>query len=631
MFTSSVLARGMAALQGSETEQRIAVLLYDDAIQVISSFELNQLASLTYHDTANGVITSQQDMTDMLLDNLEKIQSQPIKFSVISVQKSLIVVRHMLLYGAESVVPRVRQQLGRHIEALCQYNTVLAAHQQTNGGAGSWLMRLQGGAVDQAGPIRASAVPVLNFLTNPQQLQFERNRLADPNSLVPVGTRQQVAFVSDAVRLEQLKKRMQEQQSIQTRSNLAKADNGFGSGYNAANGKTVVGAAHGIEEMLRQQQKEEQRFTDDAMAAKAKAQHDAAAAFSEYQAPDLYGESSTATTTSTTTHSWQQPQQADLLSMDNYSSPPAHAATVDLLDFGSSSSSGQLAPQQQQPVQTDLLFGSNPTVGSGSGGSGAGGTINQSIAIHDPFQSVATTSSAAPGPAPSLIDSSLTNILGSLSLGALAGYPSSETTTTTQPSLSITSKSVLSASVAPLEDRFSALDALTSMGGNGSTSTTNNVTAAAITATATSTPTFTTVPVPQPPPQSRAGGMYDATSSSINNAFGSLGTLGAASWNMSSNASSTTMPSLSMMQQQQQQYQQQLPSALDDGMAFAMPSVGGGVGGSSLRVSAAPMGGDGDDSDNGFLMGGASGMGLNPLGEAPAAPPPPPPPPGGVY
>ena len=120
-------------------------------------------------------------------------------------------------------------------------------------------MRIKGGGVDTAGPVRELAEQVYIMLCNPQQLQFERNTNADPNSLVPIGDRQQIAFVTDDVRHAQLKLRMQQEQSIQMKSNLKKANDGFGGGYMSTNGKNVVGAAHGIEEMIKQKQKEEKR------------------------------------------------------------------------------------------------------------------------------------------------------------------------------------------------------------------------------------------------------------------------------------------------------------------------------------------------------------------------------------
>jgi ENTH domain len=532
MYTSSVIARGKAALQGSETEQRIAVLLYDDTVQVISSFELNQLASLTYHDSSS-VITSQQDMTDILIDHLEQIQSQPVNYSVVSVQKSLVVTKHILLVGAEKVVPCIKQQLGRHVEALCQYNTVLLAQQQ----AGAWLMRLKGGGVDKGGPVRDVAVAIYNLLINPQQLQLERSKSADPNSLVPIGNRQQVAFCTDEVRLEQLKKRMHEQQTVMTRSNLAKASDGFGSGYMAANGKTVVGAAHGIEEMLRQQQKEEQRFSDEASAAAARSSSADAFAFSEYQAPSLYEYS----TTSQQQQQQSQPvlEEVDLLTMDHSSIPSTTTATADLLDFGSptmSSSSNTL--QQPQHIHTqDLLFGSTAAVPAST-------DDYTSTSTHDPFQVVSAN----------------------IATTTVTMHPPSSFA----PSGSVHAKQSVMSSNA---DRFAALDVLASVG---------------------SSPTMTTTS------SSFAGlGTYAA-------AAGPAPAAAASSFNALTDLSGLTA-TLPMMTQQQQQ-------------PFVVP-----VSLSSIKVSQ-QLGNESENSGSGFLMGGTTGTGLAPLGQAPAAPPPPPPP-----
>jgi len=380
MYASSVIARGKAALQGSETEQRIAVLLYDDAVQVISSFELNQLASLTYHE-AQVITSADRDMTDIILEHLEQIMKAPANYSTVSVQKSLVVAKHILLHGAEKIVQPIRMQLGRYVEQLTQYNTVLLAQQQTGG---AWLMRLKGGSVDYGGPVREVAVALHNLLQSPQQLQFERRVSADPNSLVPVGDKQRVAFATDEVRLQHLKKQMEEQQRIITKSNLQKATDGFGSGYMAKDGKTVVGAAHGIEEMLQQQQREEQKFRDEAKARQQRQQQqEGVGGYSEYQAPSFsqaptYGINNTISRQEAP----QPPQEADLIGFDQHPSPAAAAAPeMDLLDFGSTANATTTtAPPQHEE---DLLFGGSETYTSTA----------TSHHHHDPF-----TTAAAAGP-----------------------------------------------------------------------------------------------------------------------------------------------------------------------------------------------------------------------------------------
>jgi hypothetical protein len=347
MFTASIFARGKAAIAGSETEQRISVLLYDDAVQEISSFELNQLASLTYHEAQ--VIASATDMAGLLIDHLEKILSQPAQFSTVSMQKSLAVTEHLLLFGAEKVIRMIQQQLGRHVDGLRTYNTVLLAQQQQYG---SWWMQLKGGGVDQGGPVRDKAQGVVQYLLQPHLLHHERQRQADPNSLVPIGSLQQVAFCTDEMRFQKLKEQIERQHAMQIRSNLAKASDGFGSGYNAANGQMVVGAAHGLEEMMAQQRKQEQKFRDDRQAAATAAASHAGSAggFAEYRAPNLLDDRMSGTTT-TNLNSNNSSLYMGTGGLPAAPPPPE----VDLLDMSSWTTPAPVVPAYEVPVQQDLL------------------------------------------------------------------------------------------------------------------------------------------------------------------------------------------------------------------------------------------------------------------------------------
>jgi hypothetical protein len=49
---------------------------------------------------------------------------------------------------------------------------------------------------------------------------------------------------------------------LHTKSNLVKAEGGFGSGFVGKNGETVVGAAHSLEEMMARAQREQKKFSD---------------------------------------------------------------------------------------------------------------------------------------------------------------------------------------------------------------------------------------------------------------------------------------------------------------------------------------------------------------------------------
>lgn len=526
MFTSSVLARAKAALQGTETEQRIAVLLYDDAVQVISSFELNALASLTYHEAQ--VITSSKDMTEILMDHLEQIMKGPIHYSTISVHKSLVLARHILLHGPERIIQLIRQQLGRYVEQLTEYNTVLLEQQQQ---AQAWLIRIKGGSVDRGGPVRDAAQTLHSLLqSTDQQLQWERRLRADPSSLVPVGSKHQVAFATDEVRLHHLKQQMEEQQRTIVRSNLKKSSDGFGSGYSSKDGKSVVGAAHGIEEMIRMKEKEEKKFSDEK---KSREQSQlSVGVFSEYQAPSLLEESVDG-------FMQQQHQETDLIGFDDSCLPNAPvSAVVDLLDLGDTVST----ITQQSYSQQDLLFGKDTSASFSAG-------------FHDPFQK-----DLAPVKIGNDVLDPTVGLLGLMSLNN-SGNASHDST----PATSVHRKQTVMSS--NNNDPFAALDALA----DGS--------------------------------NTKSGGPQLKFSGS--NSFAELG------------LSSENVSGFLSTSQQYGVIGNQQPSAT----AFVLPSL------SSIRVSsmafATPI--NYDDSESGFVMGGSEGAGLEPLGQAPAAPPPAPP------
>jgi hypothetical protein len=254
---TGVLTRGLASLQGaSEAEQKLASLLFDDTLQVISSLALNQMASYTYHETSR--VAGTKDLCEKILDMLEGVLAKPTEYSTLTVHKALAVLQHMLLYGAAKVIPAA-VSLGDFVAPLQNYNTAVMAQQGSLG----MLMRFKGGAVDKGGPVRALAQELLRLFRNRQQLDFERATKADPNSLVPVGSTQRVAFVTDEARLHILQRRMEAQTRSLTTSNLTKSASSFGGGYTARDGQAVVGAAHGLDEMIKQARKETQKFSDD--------------------------------------------------------------------------------------------------------------------------------------------------------------------------------------------------------------------------------------------------------------------------------------------------------------------------------------------------------------------------------
>ena len=117
------------------------------------------------------------------------------------------------------------------------------------------IQRIKGGNVERGEPVRNAANDILNLLHDVVMFQKLRAQSQDPDSLVPVGHKEEVAFVSDDIRKaisqEKLKKRKQQFQ-VNVKSNLKTPDEAiFGAGYTSKDGSTVVGAAHGIEDMLR--------------------------------------------------------------------------------------------------------------------------------------------------------------------------------------------------------------------------------------------------------------------------------------------------------------------------------------------------------------------------------------------
>lgn len=328
MSFNALALRAKIHNEGTEAEKRLANLLFDDGIQVLSTFEMNQIASLSYGD----------ETCEQIFDLLEEVMAHPMQFTVLAVQKSVVIGKHLLIYGSEKCVNSC-WGLGSYVEKLCEFNTVLLAQQQQ--GLSTWWQSVKGGSVDKGFPVREAAQVLCKLMADSARIQQLRNDNADPNSLVPVGSAEKLGFVSDEVRHFMLQKRMKEHMLVATRSNLKKGDSGFGSGFNAANGQTVVGAAHSIEEMMARAEREARKFKE--------------------TGPVHYKPKPSETVEK------QQPQPAaplvvDLLDFNNPAPTPEPAApTVDLLGFGGAKSPPTTAPLLDifapAPTAVDLIGG----------------------------------------------------------------------------------------------------------------------------------------------------------------------------------------------------------------------------------------------------------------------------------
>mmetsp|Transcript_4096 Transcript_4096/g.4770 ORF Transcript_4096/g.4770 Transcript_4096/m.4770 type:complete len:688 (-) Transcript_4096:277-2340(-) len=233
----------------SATQKLISSYLLNDNVTMMNSFEMNRIASLSYN----------QKVCQEIFDLFESIINFPAEMTVLTLQKTLVLMKHLLLYG-ESMCVKCCWNMGRLLEELRTFNTALL-----NAKNQSFFHNLKGGSVDVGGPVRIAATEVHDLLSDTTgALSLKRMSCADPNSLVPIGCTQDVVFRAIESNIA-TKRNMR----LNTKSNLKKSNDGFGSGYNPNSGKqSVVGAAHSLEEMLKTaaevEEREMNKYYDDA-------------------------------------------------------------------------------------------------------------------------------------------------------------------------------------------------------------------------------------------------------------------------------------------------------------------------------------------------------------------------------
>jgi len=589
-------------------EKQLRPILCDDGIQVLSTFELNQVASLTYNDVT----------CDGIFEFMGKICSKPLDHTPLTLQKSLIVTKHIMIYGSEKTANHAYGLQG-YLKQLLEFNTVLMTQKQ--GGAMSFFQSLQGGGVDKGGPVREAAGQVLQLLGNIHELRRLRIASASEHSLVPIGDNGETAFVTDDVRLQILKRKIAEEKNIRIQSNLKKSEGGFGGGYASKDGRSVVGAAHGIEEMIKMANINSTRtttkFSDDGRKGNGKTKEEiileelkaeadaekAARAVANAPTVDLLGGSFAA--------------QA----LPTMAFAAASSAGVDLLDFGGSSTGGN---GNQTAPMGDFLGGGLPTA-----------NMTAASAPADPFGLASAynttiptpTHSAAPIPNPassSLFDFSVQNdpfapisatsnqnqsthnndndSMGLMSMGMNHmtmnatpignnnKNPMMSMMQTQAPMQQMTPSAQLPKApmMASHQDRFSALDALAATTTTMSQATAHDARNA----------------------ENRLLGFSSASMSSSNNNT---------STSMASANGSTMMTMMPMM-----------PMGMGRGMGMTPPPpipepiIAPGSGQVGKTYGSANN--NEDNNDNPWMMGGTTGMGLKPVGPEPTAPPPPPPP-----
>ena len=566
----------------SQAEKELRPLLFDDGCQVLSTFEMNKIASLTYGEL----------VCDEIFELFETVVAEPLNYSPLTVQKSLVVMKHVLIYGSEKCV-NSGYGIAKFVESLVTFNTVLATQQKQ--GATAFLYRLKGGGVDKGGPVREAAKEVHELLKNINELQRIRNESASKNSLVPIGD-DKVAFITDDVRHWILQKRIEQQAQIEIKSNLAKSEGGFGGGYMTNDGKSVVGAAHGIEEMIKMAKQKKQGFTDDGISGPSKEDRILAdlAAEARRQKEEAGREAAARNEEQLGTFSGNptsNPSEVDLLDfgsvVQNVPVQAHSSTTADLLGvFGGGGSAsddllglGGSNQMQQQQQQHGSLLDLAPWNAGGNGQGNELLSLTTTISATDPFSSIAASAQTNTSTS-SLPCTHTENGIGGLSgmMNTLAVGPS-----TTAP-------------VAAVEDRFAALDALASTNLQSTSSTALDIKMA----------------------ENRilAGGSSSSTSSN------SLASNIMGGGSIPLNHPTSPLPSFMPI----------LPPPVDEPSSFPMgfvPSpveafVAPGVG--HVAAAYGDIGAADDDDENPWVMGGTSGSGLEPLSSAPAAPPPPPPP-----
>ena len=592
-----------SAPQESRAEKQLKPLLLDEGCHVLSTFELNQIASLTYGDL----------VCDEIFELMEKMFSRPIEYTPLTIQKTLVVLKHILIYGSEKCV-NSGYGIGAFVQNLTTYNTVLLAQQQK--GTGAFFQRLKGGGVDHGGPVREAATAVQQLLSNIHELQRIRNERASKESLVPIGS-DKIGFITDDVRHYLLKRKIEEHQKIHIKSNLAKSAGGFGGGYNATDGKNVVGAAHGIEEMVKIATRNKRQFSDDgpvgpseeekilaellaeakaAEAEKKKAEDARKAAQNEallgglnpmsskpvgdlldFGGGDLLGGS-----TGTPAPAQSSSGVHDFFGMTSTAPAPAHSD--DLLGLGRGNDNLIGAASTTQAVDLFAPVTQVPNTSSTSIG-GVGGdllgmaTVTPTTAAVDPFASMAINAAPVNNPSPALALSS--DSTGIASMMTNMDISSGQNTQ---------KKPVMASN----KDRFSALDALAS----------------------TSLPKVTALDA-----KNAENRLLGATTTPVPVTATSLPVISSGVVGFSNPPSLPTQHSPMPHVESFTAVPSDVPP-LPMGMPVAIPPVPmvqAGLG----RV-AANYGDASDDDDNPWVMGGSAGAGLEPTAPPPGAPPPPP-------
>jgi len=433
---------------------------------------------------------------------------------------------------------------------------------------------------------------------------------------------------------------MEDHVKIRTKSNLAKSQGGFGSGFNAKDGKKVVGAAHSLDEMIARAERAEKKYSDTGpihFKPKSKTQPKPR----RPQQPPQHDLLDFGSTEATTTNPIPE---VDLLGFGPATPAPAPVAattTVDIFAPTPATTQDLLAPT----LATNLLA----PISSNAGENTSPATQSDLLGL------VAAPPAADPMNAPSVMAAPVLNVTATPSDSQSRGGGF------TGVSVMSSSKPAMSSS----EDRFAALDALASQTNSNTNSTLEGLEAEkrilgvaggpeptgkvsdggleSLGATATQQPVSDGLS-----PLGMVGGLPPAAPDNNQNGVGAIGdhhavpplhgdvslaegggimggsstfgVVGALDTGDSSRLPVGQTEPIKNPPPAEMPPPSSLPAVPPPEPPPPLPNT------SSLPTQSERYGMDYDDGDDGFLMGGAMGSGLSdPVVAAPAAPPPPPP------
>jgi hypothetical protein len=225
MFSGLATGAKLLGYQMSRDEvlKKVGCYVFDDSVTGGTSHTLNSIAALTFSDKQC------EDVYKLLAEGMN-----PDESTVITMEKTLNLVRHLVIHGAERCVDAA-WKLYPQIEELLSFNTAIRR--------GS-LHTLIGGGVDSGGPVRAAAAAVKDLLDDEEAVRTQRKAKADPTTLLPLGSKDD--FLEPA--------------EVERRARLAAAGlpdggaKGVGSttgGFGSAGQSIVIGATYTLEDMMK--------------------------------------------------------------------------------------------------------------------------------------------------------------------------------------------------------------------------------------------------------------------------------------------------------------------------------------------------------------------------------------------